>query len=138
MTLIEQVQAVLAPLASGGSWYAVNTSSPPEYPYITFQRIVSKVNNTMAGPSDLQNTVFQIDAWAERISEASAIATAIAEAMQAASFTAIQIMRHDLWEKDVKAHRCIADYSCWAIESSSIRSPAAGSITITGIPPTVI
>ncbi len=113
-TLIEQMQAVLAPLATGGSWYAVNTLTTPTYPYITFQRITSATSQTMEGPTDVQNTLFQVDAWALRISEASVLATAIHTALQAAAFTAIQIRKHDLWEKDVKAHRCIADYSCWS------------------------
>lgn len=114
-TLIERVQTVLSNnLATGGSWYAVNTEAPPRYPYITFQRIVSKTNQTLDGPTDVQNTIFQIDAWALRISEANALAAAIHTALQAASFTAIQIDRRDLWEKDVKAHRCCADYSCWS------------------------
>jgi len=115
-TLIEQMQAVLSPLAAGGSWYAVNTSAPPAYPYITFQRIVSKTNNSMEGSSDVQNTIFQVDAWALRIADANALAASIRTALDGAAFTAIQISRHDLWEKDVKAHRCIADYSCWSAD----------------------
>lgn len=115
-TLIEQLQAVLTPLAAGGSWYAVNTSAPPVYPYVTFQRIVSKTNNDLSGASGLQSTVFQIDAWAERIADADALATSIATAMRAAAFTNVQLSRHDQWEKEVKAHRCIADYSCWSTD----------------------
>ena len=114
-TLIEQVQVILAPLAVGGSWYSVNTLTTPTYPYITFQRIIANENNTLDGPSDVQNTIFQVDAWALHISEAEALRKSIRDALTAATgFTAIQLHRHDLYETKVKAHRCIADYSCWS------------------------
>lgn len=114
-TLIEDVQAVLAPLASGGSWYAVNTAEPPTYPYITFMRIVSVSNYTFAGPTDLQNTRVQVDVVSRSISEAQAIETAVEAAMAAASaFASVQISQQDIYEPDVKAYRCSADFSVWS------------------------
>ena len=113
-TLIENMQAVLAPLAAGGAWYAVNSVEPPVYPYIVFQRIISPTNNTLLGASDVQNTIIQIDIYSNLISEAATLAVTLASALAAAPFTAIQQSSQDLYEPDVKAHRVSSDWSCWS------------------------
>lgn len=115
-TLIEQVQAVLSPLAAGGSWYAANTQEPSVYPYIVFLRIVSTTNNTLAGPTDLQNTRIQIDVYSHLISEAAAIEAAVEAAMSAASvFGSVQLSQQDTYEAEVQAFRCSSDYSVWSV-----------------------
>ena len=61
-TLIQDVQALLSGLSpAGGVWYAINTTEPPAYPYIVWQRIVSVANVSLGGPSNRQNTRIQID-----------------------------------------------------------------------------
>lgn len=113
-TIIEQVQAALAPLAAGGCSYAVNENVPPVYPYIVFMRVVSPTNVSLGGPSDVQNSLFQIDAWGLQISVADAVERAIEAALAAASFTAIQQDQRDGYDENAKAYRCSADYSIWS------------------------
>ena len=113
-TLIEDIQALLNPLAAGGAWYAVNTSEPPVFPYIVWQRIVSTSNNTFAGPSDLQNTRIQIDVYALKVSDMSAIETSIEVVMAGASIKNVLLSSEDLYESELRAYRCSKDYSVWA------------------------
>ena len=115
-TLTEQLQSTLSPLAAGGSWYGINTTEPPVYPYIIFNRIVSSTNNTLSGPSNLQNTRVQVDVFSLRQSDASAIELAVEQAMTAATaFGSIQISQQDTYEAEVKAFRCSADFSVWSV-----------------------
>lgn len=105
---------MLDPLATGGAWYGVNMTEPPVYPYIVYLRIVSPTNNSFDGQSDVQNTVFQIDCFSQRISEAQAVEKAVETALSTAMFTAIQQDQRDGYESAVKAYRCSTDYSCWS------------------------
>lgn len=113
-TLIEDVQAVLNPLAAGGASYGANTAEPPVYPYIVWQRIVSTSNNTLAGPSDMQNTRIQIDIYALKVSDMSALELAVEAAMLAAAFKNIPLSSQDMFEPAVRAYRCSKDYSVWS------------------------
>lgn len=113
-TLIEQVQAVLAPCVTGGSWYANNTTGTPVFPYIVFLRIVSPMNNSLIGPSDVQNTLFQIDIFSKSVSEMKALEDTVTNALINAPFTAIQQDQRDGYEPDIQAFRCGLDFSCWS------------------------
>lgn len=114
MSLIEDIQAVLNPLAAGGSWYAINTTEPPVYPYIIFTRIISTTNNTLQGPTDLQNTRIQIDLIGRSVSELDTLDRSVESAMESASFTNIQLSSQDVYEPEIKAFRVTKDYSVWA------------------------
>jgi hypothetical protein len=109
----EQLQAVLAPLVSGASFpnLAAQEAVPP---YIVYQRIVSITHNNLLGPSDLQNTRVQIDAYAKTYAQAQQIASDIRLAMLAAAFTNLQISEQDFFETEVRLHRVSLDYSIWA------------------------
>lgn len=113
-TLIEDLQALLNPLSTGGSHYAVNETEPPVYPFIVFQRIVSTANVNLSGVSDMQNTRVQIDIYARKISEATAIETALEAAFAASSITNVPISSQDLYEDVVKAFRISKDFSVWS------------------------
>lgn len=113
-TLIEDVQALLQPLAAGGSWYAVNTTEPPSYPFIVWHRVVSTTNNTFDGASDLQNTRIQVDVFSRQISEANSIADSVTAAFAASSIKNVQISSQDFYEDPVKAYRVSLDFSIWA------------------------
>ena len=109
----EQLQAVLAPLVGGSSFpnLAAQEAVPP---YIVYQRIVSITHNNLLGPSDLQNTRVQIDAYAKTYAQAQQIASDIRLAMQTAGFTNLQISEQDFFETEVRLHRVSLDYSIWA------------------------
>jgi hypothetical protein len=114
-TIIEDLRVILDPLAANGAWYGVNTTEPPVYPYIVFQRISSVPNVSIAGPSVLQNTRFQIDIYSRQISEATGIETALEAAMTAWSVTNIPLTSQDIYEDDVRAYRISKDYSVWSV-----------------------
>ena len=113
-TLIEDLQALLDPLAAGGCTYIINTDEPPVVPYITFQFIVSTTNNSLAGASDLQNTRVQIDIFAQGPSDMVSISAALESAMAGASFTNVQLSQQDLYEDPVRLFRRMYDYSVWS------------------------
>lgn len=113
-TLIEDIQSVLNPLAAGGSWYAVNTSEPPAYPYIVWQRIVSTANNNLRGPSDLQNTRIQVDLYCLKVSDMADLEVAVEAAMRSAVFTNLPLSSVDMYEPEIRAYRCSKDFSVWS------------------------
>ncbi len=113
-TLIESVQAVLEPLASGGSWYEVNTTEPPAAPYIVFSRIPSPANVTLQGPSNLQNTRLQIDLYSRSVQELLSLGDSIEAAMAAAGFTNVPLTQRDMYEPDTKLYRTSYEYSVWS------------------------
>ena len=114
-TLIEDLQALLNPLASGGSWYGVNTAQPATFPYIVFSRVVSVPNVSLRGPSDLQNTRVQIDIFSRGIAEAVSIEAALEAAMNAWAVINLPLSGFDLFEDEIRAYRVSKDYSIWAV-----------------------
>lgn len=113
-TLIEDLQALLNPLAAGGSWYGINTAQPPVFPYIVFQRIASSPNVAMTGASALQNTRVQVDIYAQQISQAVTIESAVEAAFAAWAVTNVPVLSQDFYEDAVRAYRVSKDYSVWA------------------------
>ena len=114
-TLVEDMQTLLSTLgAAGGSWYANNTTEPPTYPFIVFNRVSSTPNVTLDGPSDLQNTRFQIDIFALQISQAVALESALNAAMAAWSVFNVPLSSQDMYEDTVRAFRVSKDYSVWS------------------------
>lgn len=113
-TLIEDLQALLNPLAAGGAHYAVNQAEPPTYPYIVFLRVVSTSSVSVLGPTDLQNTRVQVDLISQSVSGLAALQNSVEAAFASWSVTNVPISSQDIFEADVLAHRCILDYSIWA------------------------
>jgi hypothetical protein len=110
----EQLQGVLAPVVDGASFpnLAAQDALPP---YIVYQRIVSVTHNNLQGPSDLQNTRVQIDAYAKTYAGVQQTAAAVRAAMQDAPFSNVQLTEQDFYEPEVRLHRVSLDYSIWAI-----------------------
>lgn len=113
-TLVESVQAVLQPLAVGGSWYQVNTAQPAQTPYVVFSRIASPANVTLQGPSNLQNTRLQVDAYSRSVQELITLGDSIEAAMAAAGFTNVPLTQRDMYEPDTKLYRTSYEYSVWS------------------------
>jgi hypothetical protein len=114
-SLIQDVQAVLNTLQlAGGSWYAINETQQPVYPFAVFLFVVSTSNNTLQGPSDQQNTRVQIDLFARTPADLDAASKALDTAMQAASFTNLPISSQDLYEEPVRAYRRVREFSVWS------------------------
>lgn len=116
-TLMQDIGAVLAalqPARKDFAWVAINTAEPPVYPYVIYQRIVSTFNNSLSGPSDLQNTRLQVDVFGRGYTAAAALAQQIGAAMLEAFPTAIPLSSFDVYEDAVKAHRISTDFSIWS------------------------
>lgn len=117
-TLAQTLQAVLDPLAAGGSWFIENTQTPPVYPYIVWMNVVSSTNVSFDGASDLQNTRVQIDIFhtssvsgaAQQLGQVEA---AIRAAMAAASLVNVPLSSYDMSVPEVRAYRRVLEYSIW-------------------------
>ena len=113
-TVIEDLRAVLNPLAANGAWYGLNSTEPPAFPFIVFSRVSSTPNVALGGQSNVQNTRFQIDIYSRQISEAASIENALEAAMSSWSTQNVPLSSRDVYEGDVKAFRIIKDYSVWS------------------------
>lgn len=117
-TLAETLQAVLDPLAAGGSWFLENTQDPPTYPYIVWTNVVSSTNATLNGASDLQNTRVQIDLFhTSSISGAAQalgqLETAVRNALAASSLVNVPLSSYDMSVPEVRAYRRVLEFSIW-------------------------
>lgn len=113
-TLIEDLQAVLAPLATGGAHYGGCLVQPVPDEYLVWLRVVSVPNVTFDGPSDLQNTRVQVDAIAKTVARAAELADAVTTALLASGLTVVPLETQDMFEEEVRRWRVISDYSVWA------------------------
>lgn len=116
-TLIQQLQAVLDPLLAGGMSYAINTAelnAETVYPYGTFLFVSSIANNTLTGPTDIQNTRVQVDLYATDPATLDAAGKAVLAAMAAAPFQNVQLTSQDGYEDQVRVYRRSIDFSVWS------------------------
>lgn len=120
MPLIPDISRLLTGIAPGGVWYMQNQTQPPKYPYIVFQRITSTSNNTLDGPSQLQNTRVQFDVYARTAADADAVAGSMAYALQTASdrreLVNVPLLSQDLLEFETRSVRKVMDYSFWTCD----------------------
>lgn len=113
--LLQDLQAVLSPLAAGGSHSLINEAQPPVLPYIVFTRIVSNANNSLDGASDLQNTRVQIDIYANTLAQAEAVNRLLPAAMATGPWdSAVDLSAQDFYEPDTRLNRISRDWSIWA------------------------
>ena len=112
-TLVEDLQALLDPLAAGGAHYAIN-ETPATIPYIVWLRVDSTPNVALGGPSALQNTRVQVDVYAKSFQAAVAIEVALEAAFAASSIQNVPVLSQDFFEDDVALYRISKDYSVWA------------------------
>lgn len=116
-TLTEQVQAALNPVTPGGCFYGVNTKELNEltvYPFLVFIKVVSTVNNTLAGPTDIQNTRIQVDLYNDTIAGIEQYGPLVVAAMAAAFPQSIQLSSDDAYESEVRVFRRVTHFSVWS------------------------
>lgn len=118
-TLVQDINAALVALApAGGVHISVNEAETGVFPYITFFRVISPKNVSLAGPSDTQSTRIQVDVFDRQYSNASALADQVEAALLAAFSTypnaCVPLSSWDGYESPIKAHRVSADFSIWA------------------------
>ncbi len=113
-TIQETLQALLDPLAAGGSSpeEAVQNST---LPYIVYTRMASPINNVLEGNGNprINNTKFELSIWGQTYAQAVATAAAVTAAMQGWTVQNVLTAEHDLYESDVKLDRVIQEYSVW-------------------------
>lgn len=84
--------------------------SEPKLPYITFQQIGSPAFRHMAGRSDLAQSTFQIDVWAQTTVEREAIGTALRDTLDGFDGTVAAVPMHVFLEnrgRDLVEERAI-------------------------------
>lgn len=106
------IQAVLAPLVTGGCWPLVAPELTPR-PYIIYQVISNPTQNTLDGDAGISNRRVQVDVWADSYGAAKGLAASITAAMKTAPFVNIKIGDNDLYEPEVKIFRVSMDFSVW-------------------------
>ena len=114
-TLLQDLQTVLRPIASGGAFYQVNDSQPARFPYIVYARVISTANVNLQEASDLQNTRIQVDVYSRSLLEAQALADAVDAAMQTGPWqSAVPLSSQDFYDFEVRVFRIARDFSIWA------------------------
>jgi hypothetical protein len=87
-------------------------------PYIVWLEVVTPINNTLAGASDLQNTRLQIDAYgatqALRKTLADAIVAALAAAAAAGTLRNVAVSRQNMPDPDTRLFRTLLEFSVWS------------------------
>lgn len=113
MTLEEQIYAVLAPLAAGGAWplIAAQGTHPP---YIVYSDVLSTIENTLLGSTNIQNSRMQIDGYHTSYSAMKTLGLAIEDALAASAIVNIQLSEQVFYEADPKLYRISLDYSLWS------------------------
>ena len=114
MSVQTEIQAILAPLATGGAW---NLRAPqmPVFPYIVWQRISDQPDVTLGHGVAIRNARIQVDAYASTYPAAQAINEAVEAALLAsATFKAVPGLCQDLYEDDPALYRISQDFSVWA------------------------
>lgn len=116
MTLSEQIQAALAAIApAGGVWQDACTASPPTYPYAVWQFVSSTINNSLYGPSDLQQSRVQVDVYSMAVVERRTLSDAVTAAMLGGPWpSCVQIDEQSLFEDQTRIYRKILDFSIWS------------------------
>jgi hypothetical protein len=116
MSVITDLQTALA--ASLGTVRAYPNVAPDSaaMPYVTFSRISSVEENSMAvngGAGNLANTRFQLDVWAATYAQAQTTSGVVKAALKAWSVTNVINIEQDLYESETKSHRVMIDFSTW-------------------------
>jgi len=116
-TLVEDLFAVLDHAVSGQAFYAANTKELNEdtvFPYLTFIEVSSNTNNTLDGPTDLQNTRIQVDVFCDTVAGLQTAVAAVTAAMAAAPFKNVQLTSQGGYEDQVRLFRRSLDFSVWS------------------------
>lgn len=116
MIFQEALVSVVSP-ALNGHFYDHIAPQCPSKPYGIYQEIVSPTENTLSDGVPIQQSIIQIDVYAEKYMDAitagKAVEDALAAAFAAGTLQGIQRSRRSQYEPEVKLRRLIYEYSFW-------------------------
>lgn len=117
MSTESALQALLAPLATGGCWPMANTSATITHPYIVFHEIVGIPEPTLEGYSGLTAKRFQIDCFAKSYGGAKALRKAVNDAIKASTTDNLHLSEMDgEYNPVVKDYQSITEFSIWSTD----------------------
>ena len=115
MTTEATLQALLDPLAAGGCWPVVNTSTTITYPYAVFYEVSGIPDITLESYSGLTKKRFQIDCFGTSYGQAKTLAKNIRGALDAATVTSEMIAEMDgQYDPSTKTYQTILEYYIWS------------------------
>lgn len=108
----EDLVTLLSPAVSNRVYGAIAAQNTL-IPYIVYQRVVTGVENVLAGNGTppINQTRMQIDAWSNTYASVQALAATIRGLMQGWNKQNIELSEQDLYEQDTRMHRVTMDYS---------------------------
>jgi len=112
MSFQGDLQAVLAPLATGGCYPVANDSESIVFPYITFTGISWQgvvIHNSSEGKRRIQ-----IDVFGTSYNEVHTLQATIDTTLNASSLNCSKINEIDAFEEETKNYRGILEYYFWA------------------------
>jgi hypothetical protein len=109
----ETIQALLDPLSTGGAHQDIAEQGTVT-PYIVWQHVISPINNTLGGASNIQNSRVQVDCYASSPAARRTLADAVVAAFDVTPLKNVQLSRQNLYESDTKLFRTMLDFSIWS------------------------
>jgi hypothetical protein len=115
-TLVEQVFSAIstAGTLAGTSVYPDIGPDTPTQPFVIFSRLPSAPENIFFGPPPIENTKVQVDCYHTDKLASITLRTQVQAALQSASFKAILVLEHDVFEPLVKMYRVSMEFSIWS------------------------
>jgi len=112
------IQRSLAGLV-GGRVHPVILPDAPVYPIIRYTNVSTNHNNTLCGPSNLTDSRYRIDVFAQTIKEAEQISASVKSIMRGGSlgFQNTPLMDMDGYEPTVGIYRKTLDFQIWEAET---------------------
>ena len=115
--MIEQTLVTLATTILAGGLNAQVAPKNCARPYGVYQEISSPTSNTLSDGVPIQQSVMQIDVYADTYVGARTAGDALADAIQAAfdagTLAGCQHSRRSLYEQETKLHRILYEFSFW-------------------------
>jgi len=111
VSLETSLQALLAAVAPAYQDVAKQSQGAP---FIVWTEVISSINNTLLGASNVQNTRLQIDCYSATPAARQVLATSVSTAMANASFSNVLLSTQSLYETETKLFRCTLDFSVWS------------------------
>lgn len=110
MSIESMTFTTLSILVGGRVYPSGSVPSPIVAPYIVYQSITDRPQNTLNNGVVKRNKRLQIDGYGTTFSAVKTLEAAIQIAMVQIG---IEIMTQTLYEPDTKLNRTLQEYSCW-------------------------